>query len=348
MIIVVGCSRGLGKAILVELSQHTKEFIVGIGRGPEALRVCQEEAARRGGGRLVCVQGDAGLADTWQRVRTVIGTAAVEDRRVRAMVVSAWGGDSAMLWDSQALHRTPLAQAAPALEAATASLRAHYMSARAFASLVHGDDDLWRSAAQGDRPTFVSLGDGDSFHYRGDLEYDLAKAGVARLPVVLSASPSFVGTAIGVTPGFLRSEATLATFGVTEETYKQAADPDFAAASETPTFLARLLVSLLTEDTAPMRSLRASLHGRLASTWSLSEHMPDVTDTDGTRPHWGRYFREKYGSFCTPTDEFFVDHLIRGPTAVVAEATATTTERSEETETDAEPSAKRQRQQGQH
>ena len=59
-------------------------------------------------------------------------------------------------------------------------------------------------------------------------------------------------TAVGVTPGWLRSEKMLDNFGVTEETWRDALTkvPGFAI-SESPTYVARGVAALAGDPTWP-------------------------------------------------------------------------------------------------
>ena len=91
------------------------------------------------------------------------------------------------------------------------------------------------------RGLIVEITDGDTPAYRGNLFYDLAKASVIRLALGMAEELRPHGvTALAVTPGFLRSEAMLDLFGVTEANWPAGAqrDPHFIA-SETPHFVGR-------------------------------------------------------------------------------------------------------------
>jgi NAD(P)-dependent dehydrogenase (short-subunit alcohol dehydrogenase family) len=113
--------------------------------------------------------------------------------------------------------------------------------------------------------------------------YDLVKANVERIVKGLSAeledSPV---TAVGVTPGWLRSEKMLENFGVTEANWRDACRerPGFAI-SESPTYVARGVAAL---------ARAADVH-RWAGTIISARQLADaygVTDTDGSRPDcWG-------------------------------------------------------------
>ena len=89
-------------------------------------------------------------------------------------------------------------------------------------------------------------------------------------------------TALGVTPGWLRSENMLEGFGITEESWRDALDktPGFAI-SESPTYVARG-VAALTQD-----SEVAQFAGQVLTARQLADRY-GVTDTDGSRPDaWG-------------------------------------------------------------
>jgi NAD(P)-dependent dehydrogenase (short-subunit alcohol dehydrogenase family) len=113
--------------------------------------------------------------------------------------------------------------------------------------------------------------------------YDLVKANVER--IVKGLTFELVGhpvTALGVTPGWLRSERMLENFGVTEATWRDALDrvPGFGI-SESPTYVARG-VAALAADPDPGR-----FAGRILTARNLADTY-EVTDTDGSRPDcWG-------------------------------------------------------------
>ena len=109
--------------------------------------------------------------------------------------------------------------------------------------------------------------------------YDLVKASVQRiidgLTVELAELPL---TALGVTPGWLRSEQMLEHFGVREDNWRDAcpAVPGFEV-SESPTYVARG-VAALAADPEVVRFAGEVLTSRgLADTYA-------VTDVDGSKP----------------------------------------------------------------
>jgi len=89
-------------------------------------------------------------------------------------------------------------------------------------------------------------------------------------------------TALGVTPGWLRSENMLDGFGVTEETWRDALDktPGFAI-SESPTYVACGVAALAQDPEV------AQVAGQVLTARRLADRY-GVTDADGSRPDaWG-------------------------------------------------------------
>ena len=88
-------------------------------------------------------------------------------------------------------------------------------------------------------------------------------------------------TALAITPGFLRSEAVLDFFGVTEANWRDAIEEDpYFAESETPCLVGRAVAALAVDPNVGAKS------GGLFSTWTLSKEY-GLTDVDGRRPDWG-------------------------------------------------------------
>ena len=150
------------------------------------------------------------------------------------------------------------------------------------------------------RGLIVEITDGDTYTYRGNLYYDLVKTSVIRLAFGMAFELRRKGiSSVAVTPGFLRSEAMLDHFGVTEADWRAGAakDPHFLA-SETPFFVGRAVAALAAD---PAISAKA---GRVYSSWNLAEEY-GFDDIDGSRPHWGRHFRQAFGMPIKTCDEGF-------------------------------------------
>ncbi|MFD0852123.1 SDR family oxidoreductase, partial [Actinomadura adrarensis] len=85
-----------------------------------------------------------------------------------------------------------------------------------------------------------------SYRWESGFYYDLAKWADIRMAQTLADEIKPYGcTAVALSPGWLRSEAMLETFGVTEETWRDAtrAEPHFAI-SESPAYTGRAIVAL--------------------------------------------------------------------------------------------------------
>ena len=140
------------------------------------------------------------------------------------------------------------------------------------------------------RGLIIEITDGIAARYRGSLFYDLTKSSVIRLAQSQAEELRAHGVAaLALTPGFLRSEATLDGLGVSEANWRDAIakNADFAA-SETPYFIGRAVVALAGDSDILRRS------GQALATWNLAKEY-GFTDTDGTRPDWGAYARAHLG-----------------------------------------------------
>lgn len=138
------------------------------------------------------------------------------------------------------------------------------------------------------RGLVIEITDGDSDNYRGNYYHDLVKSSVNRMAYDMAQELRPYGIAsIAVTPGFLRSEAMLEHFGVTEANWREGAkkDPHFIA-SETPFYVGRAVAALASDPNVMAKTCKV-----LAS-WTLMREY-GFTDIDGRQPDWGKYFAEK-------------------------------------------------------
>jgi NAD(P)-dependent dehydrogenase (short-subunit alcohol dehydrogenase family) len=96
---------------------------------------------------------------------------------------------------------------------------------------------------------------------------------------------------VAVTPGFLRSEAMLQHFGVTEENWRDGGkkDPNFLE-SESPLLIGRAVAALAADPKVMGRS------GDVTSSWELARQY-DVVDADGRRPDWESLWEKIASSF---------------------------------------------------
>jgi len=183
------------------------------------------------------------------------------------------------------------------------AIHTHIITSRFSAPLM-----IETAKASGTSGLIAEIGDGDSYVYRGHLIFDLVKTTVIRLAFAMARELRRKNiAAIALTPGFLRSEAMLEHFGVTEANWRDAVkkNPDYAA-SETPLYAGRALAALAADPIIMKKS------GRVFSTWGLSDEYA-FTDADGGRPHWGRHFEAKYGKTLKPCDAEFYTYWKGGP-----------------------------------
>lgn len=123
--------------------------------------------------------------------------------------------------------------------------------------------------------------------YRVSFFYDLAKANVTRMAFSLGHELGPRGaTAVSVSPGWLRSEAMLEAYGVTEATWTDATSiqPHFAI-SETPRYVGRAVVALARDPDVARWNGQTLSSGQLARVYGF-------TDLDGSCPDAWRYLVE--------------------------------------------------------
>ena len=137
----------------------------------------------------------------------------------------------------------------------------------------------------------VEVNDGtteyNSTNYRVSFFYDLVKSAVNRMAFSLGHElRPHQGTAVSLTPGWLRSEAMLDAYAVTESTWRDATvrQPHFAI-SESPAFVGRAVAALAGDpDVARWNGMSLS-SGQLAKVYGF-------TDLDGSQPDAWRYMVE--------------------------------------------------------
>ncbi|MEV6907315.1 SDR family oxidoreductase [Amycolatopsis sp. NPDC051071] len=137
----------------------------------------------------------------------------------------------------------------------------------------------------------VEVNDGtteyNSGNYRVSFFYDLAKTAVNRMAFALAHElEPHGGTAVAVTPGWLRSEAMLDAYQVTEENWRDATkvQPHFAI-SESPAFVGRAVAALAADADVARWNGKSVSSGELAKEYGF-------TDLDGSRPDCWRYLVE--------------------------------------------------------
>jgi NAD(P)-dependent dehydrogenase (short-subunit alcohol dehydrogenase family) len=119
--------------------------------------------------------------------------------------------------------------------------------------------------------------------YRISVFYDLAKTSVIRLAFAQGHELApHGGTAVALTPGWLRSEMMLEHFGVTEASWRDAVEPAGSAPadfllSESPRYVGRAVTALAADPDRARFNQRSLNSGQLAREYGF-------TDLDGSQP----------------------------------------------------------------
>ncbi|ACY99180.1 SDR family oxidoreductase [Thermomonospora curvata] len=280
--LVAGATRGAGRGIAVQLGaagatvyatgRSTRERRSEIGR-PETIEETAELVTAAGG------QGIAVPCDHLDpaQVRALIDRIEREQGRLDVLVNDIFGGDHLTEWDTPVWEHS-LENGLRVLRLAidTHIITSHF----ALPLLLRRPGGL-----------VVEIGDGtteyNDTHYRVSLFYDLSKVAVNRMAFALAKEIGPRGaTAVALTPGWLRSELMLDSYGVTEDNWRDALvkEPHFAI-SETPAFVGRAVVALAADPEVARWNGQSLSSGQLARVYGF-------TDVDGSRPDAWRYAKE--------------------------------------------------------
>ncbi|MFI5658758.1 SDR family oxidoreductase [Streptomyces sp. NPDC051684] len=289
--LVAGGTRGGGRGIAVELGAAGATVYVTGRSSKEGRSDLDRPETIEGTAELVTAAGGLGIPvrtdhSRPEEVRALVDRIDEEqDGRLDILVNSVWGGDSLTDWD----HPMWEQDLDKGLRLLRRAVETHIITIRyALPLMVARKSGL-----------VVEVTDGNTARYRGTLFYDLAKSAVIRLAVAQAEElrPHDIA-AVAVTPGFLRSEAMLEGFGVTEANWREGAarDPHFAY-SETPAYLGRAVVALAADPDVIAKS------GQALATWGLYKEY-GFTDADGTQPdfeaHWAEALEGEYGPLGDP------------------------------------------------
>jgi NAD(P)-dependent dehydrogenase (short-subunit alcohol dehydrogenase family) len=287
--LVAGATRGAGRGIATMLGEAgatvycTGRSVRGkpaTGNRPETIDETAEFVTARGG-RGIAVQVDH---SDEKQVEALCERIRREHGGLDVLVNDIWGGDELLemgtpFWTQSAAKGQLMIER---------GVFTHLITSRHAVPLL----------LERQRALLVEITDGDGFGYRGSLWYDLAKLSVIRLAFTMAHELRRTNvTSLAVTPGFLRSEAMLEIFGVTEANWRDGAakDPNFIA-SETPVFVGRAVAALAADPNV------RSKNGRVFSSWALAREY-GFTDIDGSQPHWGEHFAKTYGRSYPIADE---------------------------------------------
>jgi NAD(P)-dependent dehydrogenase (short-subunit alcohol dehydrogenase family) len=283
--LVAGATRGAGRAIAVELARAGM-FVYATGRSSRVSGRSEIDRAEtiEETGDLIRAAGGAGSAlvvdhENTASVAVLLATIEREHGRLDVLVNDIFGGDRYAEWDKPLWEHDWVG----GLRMLQMGVHTHLITCQAAIPLM-----LRTAAAKGIRSLVIEMTDGTSqanaeFRRGVGFYYDLVKANVERIVKGLNAEfRDCPATAVGVTPGWLRSEQMLENFGVTEDTWREAcvATPGFAI-SESPAYVGRGVAALATAEDAERWA------GTIVSARQLADAY-GVTDTDGSRPDcWG-------------------------------------------------------------
>ncbi|MET9621417.1 SDR family oxidoreductase [Streptomyces sp. NPDC006464] len=276
--LVAGATRGAGRGIAVQLgAAGATVYVTGRttrGKASEVGRTTEtiEETAE-----LVTAAGGEGIAVPTDhleidQVEALVARIDREQGRLDVLVNDVWGGEHLVEFDKK-VWDTDLAGGLRMLEL---GVRTHAITSRlAVPLLIRHPGAL-----------VVEMTDGTAEYntrFRLNFFYDLVKNAPIRMAFALAHDLKDVGgTAVALTPGWLRSEQMLAAFEVTEENWRDAVEkvPGFEIA-ESPAYVGRAVAALAADPD------RARWNGRSLDSGSLAREY-GFTDADGSRPDaWG-------------------------------------------------------------
>lgn len=280
--LVTGATRGAGRAIAVELGR-SGATVYCTGRStrgnpsdydrPETIEGTAERVTDAGGAGIAVAVDHTDIAE----VNALI-TRIDEEHGTLDILVNDIGGEPYVEFD------TPLWEYAfeQGMKLFNTGFITHLITSHcALSLLTRSPGSLVVEVTDGTREYNAS-------HYRSTVFLDITKTAVDRLAFAQGHEVApHGGTAVSVSPGWLRSEMMLDAFGVSEETWRQEAQanrgttdavpPYEFVISETPTMLARGIAAVAADPD------RSQWNTRSLSSFELAQHY-DVTDVDGSRP----------------------------------------------------------------
>ena len=279
--LVAGATRGAGRGIAVALGE-AGATVYCTGRSTRARRseydrpeTIEETAdlVSAAGGAGVAVAVDHLEADA---VRALVERIDAEQGRLDVLVNDVWGGERLFEWDTPVWEH----DLANGLRMLRLAIDTHLITSHfALPLLIRRPGGLVVEMTDGTREY-------NAANYRNSAFYDLAKSAVLRLAFAQGHELApHGGTAVALTPGWLRSEMMLEAMGVTEANWREGANPHFAAISESPRFVGRAVAALAGDPDVQRRNGGSFSSGELAREYGF-------TDVDGSQPDCWRYLVE--------------------------------------------------------
>ena len=279
--LVAGATRGAGRGIAVQLgAAGATVYVTGRTTHSERSEMNRPETIEetaglvsKAGGRGIAVQVDHLVPD---QVQALIDRIENEEGALHILVNDIWGATK-MEWNKTVWESS--------LDYGLRTLR---LGIDTHAITSHFALPLMIKSSGG---LVIEVNDGtddyNATHYRVSFFYDLVKTCVNRMAFSLGHELQPYGaTAVSVTPGWLRSEAMLDAYGVTEDNWLEATkrSPHFAI-SESPAFVGRAVVALALDPDVSRWNGKSVSSGELAKIYGFM-------DLDGSRPDAWRYVVE--------------------------------------------------------
>ncbi|MFJ7999603.1 SDR family oxidoreductase [Streptomyces sp. NPDC096310] len=280
--LVAGATRGAGRGIAVELgAAGATVYVTGRSTRKQRSEYDRPETVEDTAD-LVTEAGGHGIAVPTDhldpaQVRALVDRIASEQGRLDVLVNDIWGGENLFEWEVPVWeHNLDNGLRLLRLAVETHAITSHHalpLLLRTGGGLVV---EMTDGTAEYNRAT-----------YRNSFFYDIAKAAVLRMAFALGHElGSRGGTAVALTPGWMRSEIMLDQFGVTEAAWRDALErePHFCI-SETPRYVGRAVTALAADPRVSRWNGQSLSSGRLAREYGF-------TDLDGSRPDAWRYLVE--------------------------------------------------------
>lgn len=278
--LVAGATRGAGRGIAVQLgAMRLTVYVTGRSTGSRRSEMNRPETIEEtaalvdeAGGRGIAIAVDHLAAD---QVRELVERIDADHGALHVLVNDIYGAP--IEWDKTVWESTlDIGLRTLRLAIDTHAITSHF----ALPLMIRNPGAL-----------VVEVNDGtaayNSENYRVSFFYDLAKTAVNRMAFALGHELApHGGTAVAVTPGWLRSEAMLDAYRVTEENWRDATkvQPHFAI-SESPAFVGRAVAALAGDAGVARWNGKSVSSGELAKEYGF-------TDLDGSRPDCWRYLVE--------------------------------------------------------
>jgi NAD(P)-dependent dehydrogenase (short-subunit alcohol dehydrogenase family) len=279
--LVAGATRGAGRGIAVQLgAAGATVYVTGRSSGSQRSEMNRPETIEetaalvdRAGGRGIAVRVDHLVPD---EVQALVQRIEHEQGALHILVNDIWGA-TRMEWN-KSVWESSLDYGLRTLRLAvdTHAITSHF----AIPLLIRTPGGLVVEVTDG-------TDDYNAANYRVSFFYDIAKASVNRMAFALAHElQSHGATAVSLTPGWLRSEAMLDAYRVTEANWHQATkvQPHFAI-SESPAFVGRAVAALAQDPKVSRWNGKSLSSGQLAKVYGF-------TDLDGSQPDAWRYVVE--------------------------------------------------------